>query len=152
MSDFHVYKHPMPLAAATMCFVVEQGYDNYVLVVKRREDANTYPGMWCFPGGFLEVGRETLEECASREMEEETGLIIMSSVWQLLMVQSNPKDDPRGHMINAVYTTKAYKFPEVTAADDVCEYRWVDIKNIQEEDLAFNHSAIATTLWLETYY
>lgn len=42
------------------------------LIGKRK---NTHgEGMWAFPGGHLEY-RETPEECARRELEEETGLI-----------------------------------------------------------------------------
>ena len=36
------------------------------------------PGMWGFPGGHLEGG-ESFEECAIRETEEETGIILPSA-------------------------------------------------------------------------
>ncbi|KAL4447543.1 hypothetical protein ABPG75_004762 [Micractinium tetrahymenae] len=42
-----------------------------VLLIRRAKEPSK--GLWCFPGGSLELG-ETLVECAVRETEEETGL------------------------------------------------------------------------------
>lgn len=47
---------------------------NKRLFLARRADNNE----WSFPGGTLEVG-ETLEECAVRELREETGIVIKAS-------------------------------------------------------------------------
>ena len=45
-----------------------------VLFLKRIEhSAHPFPGLWGFPGGGSDEG-ETKEECAAREMYEETGL------------------------------------------------------------------------------
>ncbi|PNH09770.1 hypothetical protein TSOC_003579 [Tetrabaena socialis] len=48
-----------------------QGQDPEVLLVRRAKEPDR--GMWCFPGGSLELG-ETLAACAAREVEEEAGL------------------------------------------------------------------------------
>ncbi|MDP2599824.1 MAG: NUDIX domain-containing protein [Deltaproteobacteria bacterium] len=47
-----------------------QDQENRVLLEKRRDC-----GLWCFPGGMVEAG-EKIEETASREVKEETGLDI----------------------------------------------------------------------------
>ena len=44
-----------------------------VLFLKRIEETPTFPSMWGFPGGGSDKG-EPKEECARREMYEETGL------------------------------------------------------------------------------
>ncbi|MGN0974175.1 MAG: NUDIX hydrolase [Bacilli bacterium] len=45
-----------------------------LLVVKRNENDNLYPGAWEFPGGHLEDG-ETLKQGLKRELQEEIGFI-----------------------------------------------------------------------------
>lgn len=47
-----------------------------VLVGKRR--AGTGPGTWSVPGGLIDFG-ESFEECAARELREETGLTLSES-------------------------------------------------------------------------
>lgn len=59
------YSNPVPAAC---CFVARG--DELLFVQRSVEPAK---GLWCLPGGFVEVG-ETTEEAALRELEEETGL------------------------------------------------------------------------------
>lgn len=147
--NFYVYEYPRPLAAATMCYVFANKGKPLVLLVKRKETSEAYPGMWCFPGGFLEVGKETLEQCASREMKEETQVIVYPSQWTMFMTQSHPKDDPRGHMINTVFraTNFAQKPPVVVASDDAVDYIWCDMSSLINMQLAFKHNDIANKLF-----
>lgn len=48
--------------------------NDLLLIVKRNENDDLYPGAWEFPGGHLEDG-ETLKEGLKRELKEEIGLI-----------------------------------------------------------------------------
>jgi ADP-ribose pyrophosphatase YjhB (NUDIX family) len=56
-----------------------------VLLVKRSVEPKK--GLWCLPGGFMELG-ETPEQAALRELKEETGLA--GRIEMLLGVYANP--------------------------------------------------------------
>lgn len=47
--------------------------DDGRILLLRRADHRSFPGMWCLPGGHIEDG-ETPEECCRRELAEETGI------------------------------------------------------------------------------
>lgn len=48
----------------------------------------SYTGTYALPGGHLEFG-ESFEDCASREVEEETGLSILPVDWRYLTTTNN---------------------------------------------------------------
>jgi ADP-ribose pyrophosphatase YjhB (NUDIX family) len=61
-----VYLNPIPSVAAILY------REGRVLLVKRSVEPGL--GLWCLPGGFIELG-ESLEQAVAREVYEETGLI-----------------------------------------------------------------------------
>lgn len=75
-----LYENPVP---ASCCVVVDQ--DKRVLLVQRSVEPKI--GMWCLPGGFMEIG-ETPEETALRELNEETG--VNGKISNILGVLSHP--------------------------------------------------------------
>lgn len=50
--------------------------DGKILLLQNKEDNKWYPNQWIFPGGGSEPG-ESPEDCAERELYEETGLKIL---------------------------------------------------------------------------
>jgi ADP-ribose pyrophosphatase YjhB (NUDIX family) len=108
-----------------------------ILLIKRKN----YPfaGKWALPGGFLEYGKETLEECGVRELEEETHLITNANSLELVGVYSNPKRDPRGHTIAGVYAVLKHS-GEAYPGDDAGEVGWFPKKSLY--NLAFDHDEI----------
>lgn len=60
------YENPIPATAAV---VIDS--DHRLLLVRRSVEPGK--GLWCLPGGFMEIG-ETPEQCVLRELQEETGL------------------------------------------------------------------------------
>lgn len=120
----------------------------FVLVVKRKNFP--YKGCWAIPGGFLDVGKETTEHAAIRELKEETNITARRPV--LLNVYSDPNRDPRDHVVSAVYTfcTTEEALSKRLAADDAAEVALarvyedgtIKIGKHKYKNLAFDHQKI----------
>jgi len=103
----------------TADIIVEK--NGMVLLIRRGNDP--FKGMYAIPGGFLEYGKERLEETAKRELQEETSLIVKLNDLELIGVYSNPQRDPRGHVVSHVYVARNYN-GIVKAGDDADRYQW----------------------------
>ena len=66
----YTYKYPRPAVTAD-CIVITKETEPKVLLIQRSIDP--FKGCWAFPGGFMDMD-ETTEQCAIRELMEETGL------------------------------------------------------------------------------
>jgi 8-oxo-dGTP diphosphatase len=115
--------------------------ESTILLAKRKKDPfKAYLGL---PGGFVKIG-ETVEEAARRELKEETSLDV--ELTEILGVYSDPKRDPRGHMISTVFighvpaTDNAKHMAR--AQDDASEIQWVELSAIDNKNLAFDHRYI----------
>ncbi len=89
------------------------------------------------PGGFVEVG-ESVESAAVKEMREETGLEVKLS--RLLGVYSDPKRDPRFHVVSVVFVGDAEGEPK--AGSDAKEVRVFRLEDIPLDRLVFDHKRI----------
>ncbi|MGV8087137.1 MAG: nicotinate (nicotinamide) nucleotide adenylyltransferase [Candidatus Woesearchaeota archaeon] len=106
------------------------------ILIKRKHDP--FKGFWALPGGYLDYGMETLEGAAVRELREETSLIADANDLELIGVYSDPKRDPRGHVISHAYAVKKYSGIPF-AADDAAE---IGVFKILPNNLAFDHAKI----------
>lgn len=101
----------------------EPGSRLSLLLVKR--GGFPFKGCWALPGGFLQ-GDETIEECAMREIEEETN--VTPSALMLVNVFSDPGRDPRGWVIsNAFASIISESAVSEMAGDDAEDARWFDV-------------------------
>ena len=86
----YIYKYPRPAVTAD-CIVITKEAEPKVLLIERGDEP--FKGCWAFPGGFMNMD-ETTEQCAIRELEEETGLkgLSLSLIWpssmNLLLLQA----------------------------------------------------------------
>ena len=106
-----------------------------VLLIER--GADPYKGSWAFPGGFMNMD-ETTEQCAIRELEEETGLRV--SKIQQIGTYSKVDRDPRGRTITVAYLAIIDAPVAVIGLDDAAKARWWPVDALPP--LAFDHDEI----------
>lgn len=82
MCEHPIYENPVPASAIVVIDPASR-----LLLTKRSVDPKK--GLWCLPGGFMELA-EAPEESALRELHEETG--ISGVIRSLLGVRSNHSD------------------------------------------------------------
>ena len=119
------------------CVVVRHRAE--VLLVRRGNEP--YKGCWALPGGFMEMD-ETIEHCAVRELQEETGIVVSEDMIRLIGVYSAPGRDPRGRTVTAAYRIDVADSVVATAGDDAAEVRWWPLEELPP--LAFDHNEIIT--------
>ena len=105
-----------------------------VLLIQR--GIEPFKGKWAFPGGFMQID-ETVEECARRELEEETGLK-NASVEQFYTF-SDVNRDPRERVITVAHYALV-RLSEVKGGDDAASAQWFAENEIPS--LAFDHDRI----------
>ena len=128
------YKYPRPAVTAD-CVVITKEAEPKVLLIQR--GADPYKGCWAFPGGFMNMD-ETTEQCAIRELEEETGLKV--STIRQIGAYSKVDRDPRGRTITVAYLAIIDKPAQVTGQDDAVKAEWFPLSALPE--LAFDHADI----------
>ena len=130
----YTYKYPRPSVTAD-CVVMTKESVPQVLLIERGNDP--FKGCWAFPGGFLNMD-ETTEQCAIRELEEETDMKV--SVLHQIGAYSKVDRDPRGRTITVAYLAVIDKPAEVTGQDDAAKAKWFPIDALPP--LAFDHEDI----------
>ena len=117
----YTYKYPRPAVTAD-CVVMTKEAVPQVLLIERGNDP--FKGCWAFPGGFMNMD-ETTEQCAVRELEEETGLKV-SDLHQI-GAYSKIDRDPRGRTITVAYLAIVEEPIEVPGEDDAAHAQWVPV-------------------------
>lgn len=130
----YTYEYPRPMLTAD-CMVVNPRGE--VLLIRRGNEP--YRGCWALPGGFMEMD-ETLEHCAVRELQEETGLEVEERQLRLIGVFSTVDRDPRGRTVTAAYRVDLPECAEACGSDDAAEARWFPLAALPP--LAFDHATV----------
>ena len=113
-----------------------------------------FKGGWAFPGGFMNMD-ETTEQCAIRELEEETGLRLSkiqqigaySKVLALQATKGRADRDPRGRTVTVAYLAIVDEPIAVAGQDDAAKAEWWPLSDFLDKPsgkaerphLAFDH-------------
>ena len=128
------YKYPRPAVTAD-CVVITKEADAKVLLIQRGDEP--YKDCWAFPGGFMNMD-ETTEQCAIRELEEETGMKVTGL--HQIGAYSKVDRDPRGRTVTVAYLVVIDKPLPVIGQDDAAQAKWWPLSSIPQ--LAFDHAEI----------
>lgn len=116
---FVFYQNPAPAAGVVL---LEGGR---VLLVQRRFEPRK--GGWTLPAGFVEYD-EPVEDCAVREMKEETGLDVrLTGFFKAYAAQ----DDPRTSVVLLLYLGEKTG-GRLRAGDDAVDARFFDLGDLPE--------------------
>ncbi|MBO4421930.1 MAG: NUDIX hydrolase [Clostridia bacterium] len=130
--DISKYERPSLTADVASFMIRSHTSGNYrldsdkslaVLLIRRANPP--YRDCWALPGGFLEPG-ETVEQCAVRELREETDIDPVSIM--PVRIFSTPGRDPRGWIISCLFASVMSE-AEVRqkSGDDAADARWFDV-------------------------
>lgn len=132
--ETYTYDYPRPAVTADCVVFCNDSDGLSVLLIERANEP--FKGCWAFPGGFMDM-EENAEDCARRELKEETGLQLEHM--EQIGVFTDDDRDPRGRTVSIAYSALVEKRP-VIGADDAAQARWFPISEIPA--LAFDHEKI----------
>ncbi len=117
----------------TDVLVVEE---NKILIIKRAQHLSN-GGKYALIGGYVDRD-ETIEQCAVREVKEETGYDIV--IDRLLRIKDSP-ERPQEDRQNISFVYVAHPTSKTGLSDaEVSEMRWYDLQNLPPKDsFAFDH-------------
>jgi 8-oxo-dGTP diphosphatase len=133
----------LPILGASACVVRR----HEVLLIQRGKEPGL--GRWSLPGGHVEWG-ETTEAAATRELREETGLIVELTHFTGLhdIIRRDEDGVVQTHYVIAAYAAE-YSGGEPMAGSDAMACQWVAVDNLQDFELNESiHIAIAAALKL----
>ncbi len=105
--------------------------DKKIVVIKRKNP----PLGYALPGGFVDYG-ETTEQALIREMKEE--IWVQVKIRKLAGVMSDPKRDPRAHIISIVYIADIIS-GKVKAGDDAKSVKIMKLEDAKKLKMVANH-------------
>ena len=124
-----------PFLAVDGIVQIFDGNENFkgIVLIERKNE----PVGLAIPGGFVDIG-ETVEQAVKREMKEEINLDV--EILNILGVYSDPKRDPRFHVVSVVFVCKAYGEP--VSGSDAKKAMIYPLEEIPFNKLVFDHAKI----------
>lgn len=132
----YTYDYPRPSVAADCIIFGFDGSSLKLLLIERGNEP--FLGYWALPGGFMHQD-ESIDECAARELREETNL--QNIYLEQFRVFSEPSRDPRGRVLSVAFIALVRPSDfNVLAGDDAAKAHWFDADQLPP--LAFDHKKI----------
>jgi 8-oxo-dGTP diphosphatase len=105
------------------------------ILILKRSNTSYGLGQWNLPGGKVDFG-QTAIDAVSREIEEETMLISENTSF-LFYMDNLPSDSTDLHFVTLFFKCRCTG--SLCINDESSEYRWIEQKDIESFELAFEH-------------
>lgn len=130
--DITDYDRPSVTADIAAFTIRKEADESKLALLLIRRGEHPYMNCWALPGGFLRAD-ETIEECALREIKEETNVV--PSAIMPVGVYSDCNRDPRGRIISHAFTSIVCEDAVRTlGGDDAIDAKWFDVTCEEEKD------------------
>ncbi|WP_234974496.1 NUDIX domain-containing protein [Williamsia sterculiae] len=106
-----------------------------LLMITRGEEP--FRGDAALPGGFVRAA-ESVDDAASRELVEETGVELFTGHIEQLATYGSPDRDPRMRVVSVAYAAFAPDLPDPVAGTDADDATWIPVDELPDR-IAFNH-------------
>ena len=142
LSNYDISKYDRPSVATDIAVfsMFDENFESHrkdaqpqlhILMIKRGEFP--YKNRWALPGGFVGA-KETVEECALREIKEETNLL--PTAIMPIGVFSEPERDPRGRIISHAFASVVNNENEdIRSGSDAANAKWFRTEFECEQDV-----------------
>lgn len=135
-----------PVFVTTDAVVIQSGH---VLMIKRRSEPGK--GLWALPGGFLNADTDkSVQDCAIRELKEETGIKVPVPVL-IGYIKDNHVFDSIDRSTRGRTITHAFKIvlpdgelPKVKGLDDAEKAKWIPLSELDSSVCYEDHHEIVS--------
>lgn len=127
-----------PVFVTADALVVQAGH---ILLIERGGEYGR--GLFALAGGFLDQS-ESLFECATRELFEETGLLLDKSTLKASQTFDNPERSLRGRTVTTVFYFELHgdRLPALKAGDDAVRAFWLPLAHLDGRQMFEDHYSI----------
>lgn len=141
LASYDMSKYPSVAVTTDLTIFTIRNGQLCILLIKR--GAHPEKGKWALPGGFINPN-ESLDDCAMRELEEETGIKVEQGYLEQLRTYGNPSRDKRGTVISTAYVALIPNMDKPHAGDDASEAHFFPVFDVLRDDfpVAFDHKDI----------
>lgn len=141
--DKDAYEKAANTADICVCTVLDGKLQ--VLLIKRKYPP--FKNKWAIPGGFVDIAKkESLTDCAIRELKEETG--VSNIPVRQLATYGDGMRDPRMRIISTAYyafvSSELVLKQKIQAGDDADDWKWYPLDDLPF--MAFDHKDILKDL------